>query len=623
MRYGYLLKSIPKAYSGLAFTMSSQQQLHQAASLLQSGDSAKALELLLAITHSDPNNADAWQLRALAHKQLGDYVPAEQAYKTSLALQPQPSTLANLGNLYRKMARPSEAVTCYDQALRMAPNDLPAQVNRGWALLDSSDYAGAEQAFADVLRLRPDRASALTGLAQALQGQGRQEEALDLFQQVLATDSNNAAALNGMGLSLKVLGYTDEAVERLAEATRLVPTSSEVHINLASALVQADRQEEAVAYYRRALELDPYNPDFHHWYNGYLGVIGHPDYLLSYREALKQRPDSVPLATSLARKLLLNEQGDLAQRVLQDSLGCVQEAAALAQVHREFSHVLRESEHFDEALVHAQRAQCADTSSEAVREELSTALMAAGHYEQALAQLGPLLAERPHNQSLLALYTTALRYTNALEQYRELVDYDRLVHMRFVETPTDFSSLTAFVEYLRHALLALHTTRQHPVEQSMVHGTQTLDDLLSRRDDAVAALRQALHQQLCSVVDSLPVDQNHPLLARKGTAIAFSDSWSVLLRKQGYHKNHFHSQGWLSSAFYLRVPDAVSQGQGEGWIKFGEPGFKAREPLDAEYWVKPVEGALVVFPSYLWHGTEPLATASERMTVGYDVVPVP
>jgi hypothetical protein len=30
---------------------------------------------------------------------------------------------------------------------------------------------------------------------------------------------------------------------------------------------------------------------------------------------------------------------------------------------------------------------------------------------------------------------------------------------------------------------------------------------------------------------------------------------------------------------------------------------------------------LVVFPSYLWHGTEPLHTASERMTVGYDVLP--
>ena len=605
-------------YAG--FTMSDQQQLHQAASLLQSGDSDEALKLLLSLSQRDPNNANVWQLMALAYKQLGDFERAEQAFQKALVLDPQPSTLTNLGNLYRKMARPAEAISCYDQALLSAPDNIPAQVNRGWALLDADDHRGAERAFADVLTQQPERVTALTGLAQALQGQGRQDEALDVFQVILNGDPNNAAALNGMGLSLKVLGYADEAVDFLSKAARAAPASSEVHVNLASALVQADRQEEAVAYYQRALELDPYNPDLHHWFNGYLGVIGHPDYLHSYREALRQRPDAVPLATSLARKLLLNGQGQHALDLLEQSLSCVHEARARAHVHRELSHVLRESEQFDAALEHARLAQQAAEDDRAVLEELSTALMAAGYYEPALVQLRSLLQESPQDQSWLALYCTALRYADERQEYSALVDYDRLVQTRFVEAPSEFNSRAEFVEYLRNALLALHTTRQHPVEQSMVHGTQTLDDLLSRRDDAVVALRHALYQQLSHLVQNLPSDPNHPLLARKGADIAFSDSWSVLLRQQGYHKNHFHSEGWLSSAFYLLVPDAVNRGR-EGWIKFGEPGFKAREPLNAEYWVKPAEGALVVFPSYLWHGTEPLTSASQRMTVGYDVLP--
>lgn len=602
--------------------MNLQQQLHQAASKLQSGDSATALDLLRSLSDWYPTNADVWQLRALAHKQLGDFSLAEQAFQKALALDLQPTTLANLGNLYRKMARPAEAIACYDQALMASPNDIPAQVNRGWALLDRGDHSVAEQAFAAVLSQQPNRTTALTGLAQSLQGQGRQEEALDVFQRILMANPNSAAALNGMGLSLKVLGYADEAVEMLLKATQAAPDSSEVYVNLAGALVQADRQEEAVAGYQRAIELDPYNPDLHHWFNGYLGVIGHPDYLRSYRDALARQPDSAALATSLARKLLLNGQGDNARQVLDDTLDYVQDDRARAQIYRELSLVLRETEQFDEALEHARRAQRADADNGAVLEELATALMAAGHYEPALTQVCSLLAACPHDQSLLALYATALRYNNRLDQYRELVDYDRMVQMRFVEPPPAFHSRAGFVEYLRTALLALHTTRQHPVEQSMVHGTQTLDDLLSRRDDAVVALRHALYQQLSVLAKNLPEDASHPLLARRGADIAFSDSWSVVLRQQGYHKNHFHSEGWLSSAFYLWVPDAVNQGRGEGWIKFGEPGFKTREPLSAEYWVKPIEGALVVFPSYLWHGTEPLTTASQRMTVGYDVVPV-
>jgi hypothetical protein len=154
----------------------------------------------------------------------------------------------------------------------------------------------------------------------------------------------------------------------------------------------------------------------------------------------------------------------------------------------------------------------------------------------------------------------------------------------------------------------------------MLHGTQTLDDLFSRREPAIQQLRTALSEQLTTLIAALPKQTDHPLYGRNTEGFSFSNSWSVRLWRDGFHKNHFHSQGWLSSAFYLTVPREVAQG-GEGWIKFGEPGFRAREPLEADYWVKPIEGALVVFPSYLWHGTEPLHTASERMTVGYDVLP--
>ena len=47
----------------------------------------------------------------------------------------------------------------------------------------------------------------------------------------------------------------------------------------------------------------------------------------------------------------------------------------------------------------------------------------------------------------------------------------------------------------------------------------------------------------------------------------------------------------------------------------------SRKPLGPEYWMQPEEGALAIFPSYLWHGTEALQSDVERMTVGFDVLP--
>ena len=93
-------------------------------------------------------------------------------------------------------------------------------------------------------------------------------------------------------------------------------------------------------------------------------------------------------------------------------------------------------------------------------------------------------------------------------------------------------------------------------------------------------------------------------------------SWSCLLRPNGFHTNHIHPTGWISSAFYADVPAVVDNDQTrEGWFKLGESslGLGASD--------KPERGMLVLFPSYFWHGTVPFGGSSTRLTVAFDVVP--
>ena len=97
--------------------------------------------------------------------------------------------------------------------------------------------------------------------------------------------------------------------------------------------------------------------------------------------------------------------------------------------------------------------------------------------------------------------------------------------------------------------------------------------------------------------------------------------WSVRLRPNGFHTDHVHPRGWLSSACYIQVPKAVKSGGREGWIKFGEPGTPTGAPLSPERYIEPVAGRLVLFPSYMWHGTAPFSGDDHRMTVAFDVVP--
>lgn len=591
-----------------------------AAQALEAKRYTTALDILLPLSRSHEDIAEVWQQLALAYKGLEQFPDAEDAFRRSLAISPQSHVWANLGNLYKDSERLQEACDCYQRALTDNPENSLARVNLGQVLLQLHRVEEAARHFSELLERQPEHVSARLGLARSLQYLGYHNEATELFHNILREQPDNADALNGLGLSLRVFGHADEAANVLSQAVELEPGSAEFRANLASALAQSDRPAEAVAAYQAALTLDPDNPELHDWYNAYLGVIDHPDYLNSYREALAWGRASSELIAAFAHKLTLNHRQAEAIEVLQAALSTQPGDSVL---ERELSHALRQSGDFVESLEVARSAAQRVPDDVAAAQELATAIMAAGDdYEEAVALLARLVHQYPNDQGLWALYASALRYAENYDAYHQLISYDTLVNYRYIEVPEGFSGRDNFVGYLRNALLGLHCTQRHPVEQSMVNGTQSLDDLFSRRDPAIRQLVQALKPALAGICAALPANEHHPLLRRNSGGFAFSDSWSVLLRQAGYHKNHFHSEGWLSSAFYLRVPAEVAAGAGGGWLKFGQPGFRAREPLEAEYWIRPDEGMLVVFPSYLWHGTEPLAQASERMTVGYDILPL-
>ena len=55
-----------------------------------------------------------------------------------------------------------------------------------------------------------------------------------------------------------------------------------------------------------------------------------------------------------------------------------------------------------------------------------------------------------------------------------------------------------------------------------------------------------------------------------------------------------------------------------GWLTLGEPDAQLGLPLQPRRKVEPEPGRLVLFPSWMWHGTIPFAQG-ERLTVAFDV----
>ncbi len=168
-------------------------------------------------------------------------------------------------------------------------------------------------------------------------------------------------------------------------------------------------------------------------------------------------------------------------------------------------------------------------------------------------------------------------------------------------------------------LRALHTATHQPPEQSVRGGTQTDGPLFARIEPEIRALRATVKAAVERHVAQLPPpDPSHPILAhRRDAPLRFAGSWSVRLAGQGFHSDHVHPAGWISSALYVSLPEGMGGADHAGWLSLGEaPALGlALPPIRL---VEPRPGRLVLFPSTMWHGTRPFASG-ERLTVAFDV----
>ena len=186
----------------------------------------------------------------------------------------------------------------------------------------------------------------------------------------------------------------------------------------------------------------------------------------------------------------------------------------------------------------------------------------------------------------------------------------------------DLGDAVGPLDALVTCLRALHVARDQPLDQSVRGGTQTDGALFDRIEPEIRRLKAAVADAVARHIALLPPrDPAHETLApRREAPVRFAGSWSVRLDGAGHHASHIHPGGWLSSAFYVALPDAKAAGPAPaGWLTLGVPPAELGLDLPPLARIEPKPGRLVLFPSTMWHGTEPFA-AGERLTAAFDVL---
>ncbi len=251
---------------------------------------------------------------------------------------------------------------------------------------------------------------------------------------------------------------------------------------------------------------------------------------------------------------------------------------------------------------------------------IASVLLKLGEAKQAaeIAQRG--LEAVPTDQTCLAALGIAWRMqADAREDW--LCRYDTLIRVFDLEPPDAFPSMAEFNRELNAFLDRHHPMTREYVNQSLRGGTQTPQDVFGAGHKLVDLLQRRIDEAVERYIAELPCEE-HPFLTRRGTGFSYSGSWSSRLNGGGFHANHIHPRGWISSCYYVALPEAVAECRGQqGWIKFGEPShdFGLKDPVRRV--VQPQAGRLILFPSYLWHGTIPFRSAASRTTIAFDALP--
>lgn len=589
--------------------------LQQAYEMLEAGDADGARALLATLPDVKLEHPDVVHLLALIMSATGELAEARDFLEYAVQKAPKSFSIwQSYGNLLGDLEAFDEAYAAYEKAAAIDPKSPDPHLNLGLTATRAGQFERAHTAFVRAEALASDNAAIKIAHGLLEQQRGETDAAVRHFHRALEIAPRDVRARHNMGVALRAIDEPQAALEQIELAIALGSMAPESFTIRAHLLAELGRFEDAVGQYHEVVKSVPDHLDAHETLSSLLPQLGVADVALeSYRRALSVRRDSLPLwqsALSSAKNV-----GDDAQLIAWAS-----EAEAVFGERPEFTlakaTAFNRSGNPDGALSLLLPLVERAPAIAAVQSHISHTLLKLG--EPARAEAYALRATEidPVDQFGWSHLTIIWRLLNDPRE-AWLADYDRLVMTVDVVDQHDRSS---WLDALRDRTERLHIMSAHPAEQSLRGGTQTRGDIFDRRNPDMRTFAAQIRKAVEANIAQLPADHTHPFLSRNSQKIKFSGSWSVRLASSGYHTNHIHQKGWLSSAFYVSLPPEVG-GNDAGALTFGVPDAELGLALTPRRVVRPRAGQLIIFPSYFWHGTLPFESQSTRLTMAFDAVP--
>lgn len=220
----------------------------------QTGDLSLAISLLSRAHALAPDHVEVLLSLATMQRAAQAYEPALACYEQALALRPQSSiALYGKGTTLQRMGRAQEAMAALRLAVALAPDHAQAHLNLADLLRESgADGATVETQYRHAIAAAPALAAAHYGLGIALYQQDRLQEARDSFAQAVASRQDFVPALYNLALVSRRLRRPQEALAHYRRVLEIDPEHVDARINLSGVLREQGFDAEAREQYDQA-----------------------------------------------------------------------------------------------------------------------------------------------------------------------------------------------------------------------------------------------------------------------------------------------------------------------------------------------------------------------------------
>ncbi len=253
-------------YAATPHRGASQDSYNGAVRAYNNGRWDEVVIMMMQVATSEPGSADTLYFAGEARRLAKRYNEALTFYNEAIRVNPNyaPSYLgkarANLATNPRR-----DVVADLSKAVELDPNFFEAYLERALYYLQRADYESALNDVAEADAINPGSPLIKLTLARVLMAMGENEAALEAAIQAKDLDITMLESYLVLGMAYRANGEIEKAVETLETYVAYQPDNAEAFTVLGAAYFSKGDDETALKYFEQALRLDKTSSDAFYW----------------------------------------------------------------------------------------------------------------------------------------------------------------------------------------------------------------------------------------------------------------------------------------------------------------------------------------------------------------------